>query len=194
MKRIFAAVSAALFMICGAANAQMTDDQIIEYVQSATASGKDENQIAQELVRRGVSRSQLERLRDSYQGQQSGSSASTSGTGESVSGRTLSSLADRDGYIDYGSQGRPDTENAYGYPDKKEVFGHSLFNGVNLTFEPNENVATPEDYRLGPGDEVVIEVWGAQRGQVKTGDLPRGKNQHKHGRPRVSQRPYDKGS
>ena len=43
---------------------------------------------------------------------------------------------------------------------REEIFGHNLFSGVNLTFEPNENVATPEDYKLGPGDEVVIEVWG----------------------------------
>ena len=102
-------MSAALFMICGVASAQMTDDQIIEYVQSAMASGKDENQIAQELVYRGVTRSQLERLRDRYQGQQSGSSGSSYGAGYSTSGRTLSSLADKDGYIDYGNgKGNPE--------------------------------------------------------------------------------------
>ena len=99
------AVAAALFLICGTADAQMTDDQIIEYVQSAAASGKDENQIAQELVLRGVSRSQLERLRDRYQGQQSGSAGSSSGSGYTSSGRTLSSSADRDGYIDYDRTG-----------------------------------------------------------------------------------------
>ena len=105
MKKIMTAVAAALFLICGTADAQMTDDQIIEYVQSAAASGKDENQIAQELVLRGVSRSQLERLRDRYQGQQSGSTGSSFGSGYASSGRTLSSSADRDGYIDYGESG-----------------------------------------------------------------------------------------
>ena len=254
MKKIMTAVAAALFLICGTADAQMTDDQIIEYVQSAAASGKDENQIAQELVLRGVSRSQLERLRDRYQGQQSGSAGSSFGSGYTSSGRTLSSSADRDGYIDYGETGgnrtlSPSTMymppygaqtpygmypvesgqlldangnpvqgtngaygngalgaygnvygGAYGYGSsygammqgqygsreqsfyfdpatgfytvvpgmaasvygagREEIFGHNLFSGVNLTFEPNENVATPEDYKLGPGDEVVIEVWG----------------------------------
>ena len=109
-------MSAALFMICGVASAQMTDDQIIEYVQSAMASGKDENQIAQELVYRGVTRSQLERLRDRYQGQQSGSSGGSYGAGYSTSGRTLSSLADKDGYIDYGNgKGNPALQSSYQY-------------------------------------------------------------------------------
>lgn len=276
-------MAAALFMICGVASAQMTDDQIIEYVQSAMASGKDENQIAQELVYRGVTRSQLERLRDRYQGQQSGSSGSSYGAGSSSSGRTLSSFADKDGYIDYGdgksssalqssyqyiprygvqtpygmypveneqlqgSDGRtlqgaygtagsmgaygnvygnaagygtqygtqygtggiypatganaayggqslygPATESglyfdpatgtytvvpgaAYGYAEQKEIFGHNLFNGVNLTFEPNENVATPEDYKLGPGDEVVIEVWGLNEDMSRQVISPEGR-------------------
>ena len=272
-------MAAALFMICGVASAQMTDDQIIEYVQSAMASGKDENQIAQELVYRGVTRSQLERLRDRYQGQQSGSSGSSYGAGYSSSGRTLSSFADKDGYIDYGdgksssalqssyqyiprygvqtpygmypvdneqlqgSDGRtlqgaygtagsmgaygnvygtaagygtqygtgglypatganaayggqstygtatesglyfdPATGTytvmpgaAYGYAEQKEIFGHNLFNGVNLTFEPNENVATPEDYKLGPGDEVVIEVWGLNEDMSRQVISPEGR-------------------
>ena len=42
-----------------------------------------------------------------------------------------------------------------------QVFGRNIFNTRNLTFEPSVNLATPANYRLGPGDEVIIDIWGA---------------------------------
>ena len=46
---------------------------------------------------------------------------------------------------------------------QNEVFGRNIFNNPNLTFEPNMNMATPTNYRLGAGDEVIIDVWGASQ-------------------------------
>ena len=46
---------------------------------------------------------------------------------------------------------------------KIKVFGRNIFNNKRLTFEPNMNIATPDDYRLGPGDEVYVDVWGASQ-------------------------------
>ena len=40
------------------------------------------------------------------------------------------------------------------------IFGHDLFTNSKLTFEPNLSIATPDNYVLGPGDEVIIDVWG----------------------------------
>lgn len=40
-----------------------------------------------------------------------------------------------------------------------QVFGRNIFASRNLSFEPNLNIPTPENYRLGPGDEVIIDVW-----------------------------------
>lgn len=46
---------------------------------------------------------------------------------------------------------------------ENQVFGRNIFNNQYLTFEPNQNMATPENYRLGPGDNVIIDVWGASQ-------------------------------
>ena len=46
---------------------------------------------------------------------------------------------------------------------KKKVFGRDIFNNEELTFEPNMNIATPQNYRLGPGDAVFIDVYGASQ-------------------------------
>lgn len=45
----------------------------------------------------------------------------------------------------------------------QKIYGFSLFNTKELTFEPSLNIATPENYLLGPGDEVIIDVWGASQ-------------------------------
>jgi len=42
-----------------------------------------------------------------------------------------------------------------------QVFGRSIFNNELLTFEPNQNMATPPNYKLGAGDKVIIDVWGS---------------------------------
>ena len=43
---------------------------------------------------------------------------------------------------------------------RSDIFGHDLFRGGSNGFEPNLNIATPEDYRLGAGDEVIVDLWG----------------------------------
>ena len=55
-----------------------------------------------------------------------------------------------------------------------QVFGQDIFTGRNLTFEPNVNMATPEDYRLGPGDEVVINIWGNNESTIRETISPEG--------------------
>lgn len=47
--------------------------------------------------------------------------------------------------------------------DESQVFGRNIFNNQLLTFQPNMNMATPTNYRLGAGDEVIIDVWGASQ-------------------------------
>ncbi|MBO7067095.1 MAG: SLBB domain-containing protein [Bacteroidaceae bacterium] len=49
------------------------------------------------------------------------------------------------------------------FRNDKEVFGKNIFNNKYLTFEPNQNMATPANYCLGAGDKVVIDVWGASQ-------------------------------
>lgn len=49
------------------------------------------------------------------------------------------------------------------FRDEGGVFGRNIFNNTNLTFEPNQNMPTPPDYRLGAGDNVIIDVWGASQ-------------------------------
>lgn len=56
----------------------------------------------------------------------------------------------------------------------KRVFGRDIFNNKKLTFEPNMNIATPRNYRLGPGDAVIIDIYGASQKTLETTVSPDG--------------------
>ena len=57
----------------------------------------------------------------------------------------------------------------------RKIFGHDIFNNEKLTFEPVMNIATPKDYRLGPGDAVFVDVWGASQKTYSVTVSPEGK-------------------
>ena len=58
----------------------------------------------------------------------------------------------------------------YFYEEEKEkgrkIFGHDVFNNKKMTFESSMNIATPQNYRLGPGDVVNVDIWGASQESV----------------------------
>lgn len=56
----------------------------------------------------------------------------------------------------------------------RKIYGHQVFNSQSLTFEPSENLATPQNYRLGPGDEVVIDIWGTSEDHMRQTISPEG--------------------
>ena len=58
--------------------------------------------------------------------------------------------------------------------NKRKVFGRDIFNNKELTFEPNMNIATPQNYRLGPGDAVFIDIYGASQKTIESTVSPEG--------------------
>lgn len=69
----------------------------------------------------------------------------------------------------------PDSlEILYEEEGKRKVFGRDIFNNKNLTFEPAMNIATPQNYRLGPGDAVFIDIYGASQRTIESTVSPDG--------------------
>lgn len=58
--------------------------------------------------------------------------------------------------------------------DKHKVFGRDIFSNKNLSFEPIMNIATPQSYRLGPGDAVNIDIYGASQRSITATVSPDG--------------------
>lgn len=151
--------------------AQMTDDQIIDYVKSGVGSGKDEQQIAKELLARGVSPAQVERLKIRYNSETHGTGSIGAVNAERVDDRTRSDAGNSE---DYMFQNVDASMEAPAEGTGVKVYGHNIFSNRNLTFEPNENMATPENYKLGPGDEIIIDIWGVNEDNLRQKISPEG--------------------
>ena len=165
--KIITAIAALLLCSAFCANAQMSDEAIISYITEAAAAGKSKSQIGNELIAKGVTAAQAKRLMETYRknaaggdvmtGNVSPQSLGSSGAGAS---RTISEAPGPDGGIAL-VEGMPE-ETA----DSMAIFGHDMFNKKNLTFEPNQNMATPTDYVLGPGDEIHIDIFGMNEDSI----------------------------
>lgn len=148
----------------------MTDQKILEYITQASEEGKTQQQINQQLMKWKVTPEQLRRVRAKFQSgdQQLGSKsmAATSNQATNAQLRELNgeTIANNDRTQDTMEEVlEVDADEVMAPNDdhRDEVFGRNIFNNRNLTFEPNLNIAAPQDYILGPGDEVVIDIFGA---------------------------------
>ena len=67
----------------------------------------------------------------------------------------------------FGFTGREKKDSLALLNKKDSIFGMNFFKNPKISFTPNTNMATPENYQVGPGDELLIEVWGATEGSFK---------------------------
>lgn len=157
-------------------NAQrMSDDQVVEYVKRNVAAGKGEKEIGKELLAKGVTMEQLERLKEKYEDAQGSQVDVTHQTAATTNIERSHSTAKE---LTNGSLDEIHREVATATIDSKrgaqKIYGHSVFTNPSLTFEPNENLATPQNYRLGPGDEVIIDIWGVNEDHIRQTISPEG--------------------
>lgn len=162
-------VVCALAMASVPARAQMSDDAVIAYVKQGMASGKSQNDMARELAVRGVTREQAERLRDRLQNEQSSGNAAAREAGAQERARRLN-----DGALEAPAAEVDVVLTEVEEPVQSQVFGRNIFTNRNLTFAPSENLPTPEDYKLGPGDEVIIDIWGNNQATIRQTISPDG--------------------
>ena len=169
--------------------AQMSEDRIIQYVLEQQEKGMSQEQIVYNLSRRGVSIRQLQQMRDKYEKQQAtgvlgNTIPSTNATNQRTrtGDQTLNLVQENNGMNNLTEaerlqQMRDESMFLFTdslellrqqlFPYKREIYGHNVFSNKNLSFEPSMNLPTPQNYRLGPGDEVIIDVWGASQNTIR---------------------------
>lgn len=162
---------------------QMTDDQVVQYVKDSQSVGKSQKQMTTELLRRGVTKEQVTRIQEKYAATNSASkgtenkpsqlrkrtSLNTDGQAVRSGSYEDAEVEEQKDVIDLKRETRDDQEVV-----ENQIFGHNLFTNKKLSFEPSANLATPVNYRLGPGDEVVIDIWGASENTIRQTISPEG--------------------
>lgn len=172
MKRFLFALMLALFA-AGQASAQMSDEDVIEFAKEQHEAGKSPTAILLELQKKGVKKDQLLRLKAQYESMQSEGGLSI------ADASAPAGVGDRMRQANGGTQTRASESDVAPIVSKTatggmQIFGHDIFQNDKLSFEPNMNIATPASYVLGPGDEVLIDVYGTSQSSKKYPVSPEG--------------------
>lgn len=179
----------------------MTDDQVIDEIKKEYAKGTSQQQIVVNLMKKGVTTNQLQRVRKKVEqmqrerglneqpGQQKSTrmrsnqnmtkvdpkdkknknGKKTGGDEYQLKGTQYDDLQDEEYQVNArGLYVQNSDDSLYYWVEQMEgterqVFGRNIFNNENLSFQPSGSMATPQNYLLGPGDQVLIDVWGASQ-------------------------------
>lgn len=157
----------------------MTDDQVLSYVTEETQKGTSQSTIITYLMRKGVTTAQLQRVRRKAEQMKAEENAAKGGRMLGTTARSTEmrqkemGISDDNTALDSLDMSLDLTENM-DERNARRVFGRNIFSSSNLTFAPSQNIATPANYLLGAGDEVIINIWGASQQTVQQTISPDG--------------------
>ena len=183
MRRLIALFFSIFILVGGVMAQQMSDDQVVQYVKEAQRTGKSQKQMTTELLRRGVTKEQVARIQKKYaehstaaDGVENKPSQLRERTSLMTDGKAIRGTSYEEAELEEQKEIIDLKRDAKATPEApgSNIFGHSLFSNRNLSFEPSANLATPVNYRLGPGDEVIIDIWGASENTIRQTISPEG--------------------
>ena len=183
MRRLIALFFSIFILVGGVMAQQMSDDQVVQYVKEAQRTGKSQKQMTTELLRRGVTKEQVARIQKKYaehstaaDGVENKPSQLRERTSLMTDWKAIRGTSYEEAELEEQKEIIDLKRDAKATPEApgSNIFGHSLFSNRNLSFEPSANLATPVNYRLGPGDEVIIDIWGASENTIRQTISPEG--------------------
>ena len=180
-----------------AQSSSMTDEQVMQFVLTEHNAGTSQAQIVTKLMKKGVDINQIRRVRQKYEKQikaQGAGALADEAVDKTDKIMRTNNEKQKQRLRDTRSTGRdmskdePELEKEETemtdemtslYPNQMQpvealykgnrVFGRDIFNNTELTFEPAMNIATPQNYVVGPGDNVKVDIFGAsQKSNVYT--------------------------
>jgi protein involved in polysaccharide export with SLBB domain len=122
---------------------ELSDNEIAEFWEKTQNSGLTLSQLEKEAKNRNVPADEIIKLKERINNLQTNTlnKSKTTKTGERK------------------STSKTNVNEQLGKEESK-IFGAELFNNKNLTFEPNMKMATPQNYQIGPDDELIIDIYG----------------------------------
>jgi protein involved in polysaccharide export with SLBB domain len=129
---------------------ELSDTQILQIRERAEESGLTEAQMKATMIARGFPPTEINKLEERLKLIDSGLSVEEN-SNRSRQQDTLQTPETSEMDIEF----EPGPES--------RIFGYDLFRNKNLSFEPSLNIPTPPNYQVGPGDELIIDIWGASQ-------------------------------
>lgn len=171
-----------LSMLCLLASMAMwaqsiSDQELVKYAVELKKSGTTDSDIAKQLMQRGATVEQIQRVRQQYSKQisQRGLDGSVDNAINTVNRMRINNeVKDGSARSSMGVDSLAILPNIDDASKTKKVFGRDIFNQRMLTFEPQMNIATPQNYVIGPGDVVIVDVYGDTQKSMQLNVSPDG--------------------
>lgn len=135
---------------------QLSDEQIQVYWNKAKAEGYSMDQLEVIAKTNGMPSGQFSKLKQRINGLKYSDPNTVSTVGEDTNSAEISNIEK------FGLEGKVAAQ-----IQKSPLFGFDFFSNPNISFTPNLNLATPTTYQLGPGDEILIDIWGAAQNNYR---------------------------
>ena len=166
MKKIILFFAFSFGLLSPAVGQSMSDSQVLKEAVAAKKSGASESEIATQLMQHGATMEQIQRLRSQY-AKQITNRGLDSNVDNAIADapdrmRVNNEVADNE-IVTHERANAPEFVEREPASMGKRVFGRDIFNNKSLTFEPQMNIATPQNYVLGPGDQLIIDIYGASQ-------------------------------
>ena len=195
MKRIYLVLLLSMVMVATTYAQRLTDEQVTAIALQQKKAGVSDNQIVTNLMKRGATLAQIQRIRQ--QNAKAITKQGLDGPVDNAIGDAATRMRQKNTDNDQASKDKDNSSQSYsdtmedeisedaGMDEQmqstisaesqtRKVFGRDIFNNRSLTFEPQMNIATPQNYVLGPGDILVIDVYGASQESLKLTVSPDG--------------------
>lgn len=149
---------------------ELSDAQIRQFLQQVEASGLSEAQLEQVAMAKGMSSGEVQKLRVRVNELKKASPDSGQWLGRSS---TIRNQFQDTSLFQQPIDRRTEAEKAL-EELKTKIFGASLFKNANPQFQPNLEIATPKNYVIGTGDEIMIEIYGDSEASYQLRVSPEG--------------------
>lgn len=150
---------------------QLSDAQIKQFIQQVEAQGLSEAQLEQVAQARGMSATEIAKLRARVNKiKQAGSGSNASPENANTQGSGTREL----NFVPDSTQIKKNEAEEVLDNLTLKVFGAELFRNSSISFEPNLRLATPLNYQLGPDDELNIDIYGYSEANYKLRISPEG--------------------
>lgn len=154
---------------------ELTPEQMSSMIQRLESSGMSEEQLIQMAKMRGMSDSDIAKLRGKILEAQASQTENSVITGSRMRISPIDERMVDELLLPLEEKAQKEKEDSLRiFDDGLEVFGLKFFRESELTFEPNLNVPTPANYVLAPGDELYIDIWGASEQSYQVTISPEG--------------------
>ena len=177
MRKLLILFLCSFALLNGSFAQKLSDQQVIQMAVKEKQAGASETEIATRLMQKGATMDQIQRIRSQYAQQitKRGMDDTVDNALGDAQARMRTNNEPNDNAITTSENATaPDYVPEALAPSGKRVFGRDIFNNKKLSFEPQMNIATPQNYVVGPGDQLIIDIYGASQQSLKLTVSPDG--------------------